>query len=58
MRTEVSEETFEIFRLRTFDELDSAAVAERLGVPMTKVYNAHSRVMQRLATIRTALDDA
>ena len=58
VETEVSPTTFEIFRLLTFEELVPRDVAARLGVELTQVYNAKSRVMKKIMELRLEFDQA
>lgn len=48
VRTDFEPATWEAFRLMTLDGLPAAAVAARLGLSETAVYQANSRVRRRL----------
>lgn len=54
---EVLPRTFEIFSALTFSEESPAALAARLGVPITVIYNAKSRVSKRLQELVLELED-
>jgi len=58
VREEVSPQTFRIFRTLVYEEQPAEVVARRLGVPLTKVYNAKYRVSKRLGELVAQLDDA
>jgi len=58
VQTEVTAETFEVFRMFVTGGRSAGEVAEQLGISRTKVYNAKFRVAQRLAELAKQYEDA
>ena len=51
-------ETWEVFRLRAFDELDCSAIAAKLGMKIDRVYEAYSRVLTKFKQVLKELEQA
>jgi len=58
VRHEVEPATWECFALQTFEGLSAEAVAQRMGVPHTRVYNAKHRVSRRMRELAHEFNDA
>lgn len=57
VRREVSAQTFEAFRLVVFEQMEPAAVAERLAMTRNAVFIAKHRVGSRLRELRAAFEE-
>ncbi len=58
VRLEVTPQTFELFERLVYRGEETEQIVAEMGVPRTKVYNAKSRVTQRLAELVREFDDA
>ncbi|MFT7669703.1 MAG: RNA polymerase sigma factor (sigma-70 family) [Planctomycetota bacterium] len=58
VRQEVEPLTWDSFAMQTFEQLSVDDVAERLGLPRTRVYNAKHRIMKRVRELVIEFEDA
>lgn len=58
VRTEIDPETWECFSMFVLENLGAEAVATRLNVPLTRIYNVKHRVSRRLRELALEFEDA